>query len=281
MANLRRAVLWLTLCAVSPAAASPVDRWATPIAEASARFGIPEDWIRRVMTVESGGRTVLGRQPIRSTAGAMGLMQLMPATWREMREAHRLGFDPDDPRDNILAGTAYLRSMYERFGYPGLFAAYNAGPARYARHLATGSRLPLETEHYVAAVARGGLRAGPTPVPLLAARGAARPTLFARLGADVSVAQEEDSATARSEAEGLFFRLSSSPDSAGRTPAAAPDFRTPGRLISSPVAEATGLARIGSPPGHRPPMERRSPIAGERVIQSRIDRSPGRLFRAE
>ena len=58
----------------------------------------------------------------------MGLMQLMPATWAAMRAEHGLGHDPHDPRDNILAGTAYLRAMYDRFGYPGLFAAYNAGP---------------------------------------------------------------------------------------------------------------------------------------------------------
>ena len=83
----------------------------------------------------------------------MGLMQLMPGTWQEMRAAHGLGRDPHDPRDNILAGTAYLRAMYDRFGYPGLFGAYNAGPARYADHLARGSRLPQETVAYMATTA--------------------------------------------------------------------------------------------------------------------------------
>ena len=63
-----------------------------------------------------------------------------------------MGFDPHEPRDNILAGTFYLAEMHERFGYPGLFAAYNAGPARYARHLATGQALPAETRAYVARV---------------------------------------------------------------------------------------------------------------------------------
>ena len=126
--------------------------WSAHVREASARFGIPEDWIRRVMRAESGGRTMLEGRPITSRAGAMGLMQLMPGTWTEMRKAHGLGRDPHDPRDNILAGTAYLRAMYDRFGYPGLFAAYNAGPARYAEHLATGLRLPAETVAYVAAV---------------------------------------------------------------------------------------------------------------------------------
>lgn len=136
----------------SPAAAQAVDRWSGHIAEASARFGVLQNWIRRVMRAESGGRTMLGGQAITSRAGAMGLMQLMPGTWREMRAAHGLGTDPHDPRDNILAGTAYLRAMYDRFGYPGVFAAYNAGPTRYAEHLVTGRRLPLETVAYVAAV---------------------------------------------------------------------------------------------------------------------------------
>ena len=106
------------------------------------------------MRAESGGRTTLDGRPITSRAGAMGLMQLMPGTWAEMRVKHDLGSDPHDPRDNILAGSAYLRAMYDRFGYPGLFAAYNAGPARYAEHLATGRRLPAETIAYVAAVGR-------------------------------------------------------------------------------------------------------------------------------
>ena len=134
-----------------------LDRWSAHITEASTRFGIPGEWVRRVMRAESGGRTMLEGRPITSRAGAMGLMQLMPGTWTEMRNVHRLGRDPHDPRDNILAGAAYLRAMYDQFGYPGLFAAYNAGPARYAEYLATGRRLPAETVAYVAAV--GSLRA--------------------------------------------------------------------------------------------------------------------------
>jgi hypothetical protein len=58
-----------------------------------------------------------------------------------------------DPRDNILAGAAYLREMYDRFGSPGFLAAYNAGPARYAEHLATGRPLPRETRAYMATLA--------------------------------------------------------------------------------------------------------------------------------
>jgi hypothetical protein len=118
------------------------------IAEAARRFGIPQPWIRAVIEVESAGnpRAV-------STAGAMGLMQIMPGTWAELRVAYRLGNDPFDPRDNILAGTAYLRQMYDRFGSPGFLAAYNAGPARYQNHLDTGRALPLETRNYLAILA--------------------------------------------------------------------------------------------------------------------------------
>lgn len=155
-----------------PAAARPIARWQPLIAEASVRFGIPVAWIERVMRAESGGRTMLGGRPIVSRAGAIGLMQLMPGTWAEMRAVHGLGPDPHDPRDNIFAGTAYLRLMYDRFGYPGMFAAYNAGPARYADHLARGRALPQETRAYLVNVA--GLREesradAPAPPP---------PTLF-------------------------------------------------------------------------------------------------------
>ena len=88
----------------------------------------------------------------------MGLMQLMPATWAAMRAEQALGSDPFDPRDNILAGTAYLAKMYRRFGYPGLFAAYNAGPGRYAGWRTGRRSLPRETQEYLALV--GGRDAG-------------------------------------------------------------------------------------------------------------------------
>lgn len=144
------------LCATvgtARAQGAAVGRWHREIGEASVRFGVPVSWIRRVMQAESGGRLTRHGRPIVSHAGAMGLMQLMPGTWRELRELYRLGPDPHHPRDNILAGTAYLRLMFDRFGYPGLFAAYNAGPDRYARHLRTGRQLPAETRQYVVRVA--------------------------------------------------------------------------------------------------------------------------------
>ena len=138
-----------------------VDLWHREIAEASARTGVPVSWIERVVRAESCGRTRLNGQPIISPAGAMGLMQLMPETWAEMRARYALGPDPYAPRDNILAGAAYLRLMYERFGYPGLYAAYNAGPGRYSMHLKSGKPLPAETRIYLQRVAGGHVAVKP------------------------------------------------------------------------------------------------------------------------
>ncbi|SNS88280.1 Transglycosylase SLT domain-containing protein [Sphingomonas laterariae] len=133
--------------------ADPVWRWRPYIAQASHRFGIPEVWIARVIQAESGGQTRLGGRPITSCAGAMGLMQLMPATWASMRDRLKLGDDPHDPRDNILAGTFYLRLLLDRFGFPGLFAAYHAGPTRLAQYLSGAAPLPRATRHYVMRIA--------------------------------------------------------------------------------------------------------------------------------
>lgn len=126
---------------------SRVDPYAAFVTEAAQRFGIPEAWIRAVMRVESRGdvRAV-------SPKGAMGLMQIMPDTWASLRARHGLGTNPYDPRDNILAGAAYLREMHDRYGSPGFLAAYNAGPGRYEEYLA-GRPLPAETRAYVAMLA--------------------------------------------------------------------------------------------------------------------------------
>jgi soluble lytic murein transglycosylase-like protein len=170
VARLSGCALAFALLAAAPAAADPVAQWRPLVDEAAARFGLPAAWIERVMRAESAGRTTLGGAPIRSRKGAIGLMQLMPGTWTEMRARLGLGRDPDVPRDNILAGSFYLRLMYDRFGYPGLFGAYNAGPARYAAWLQGRQPLPVETISYLAAVADNR--------PALAVA-APRPSLFA------------------------------------------------------------------------------------------------------
>jgi soluble lytic murein transglycosylase-like protein len=122
-----------------------VDTFAAFITEASKRFKVPEHWIRSVMRVESAGK-----MRARSRKGAMGLMQIMPQTWSDLRARYDLGADPYDPRENILAGAAYIRELYDRYGTPGFLAAYNAGPGRYENSLSTGRSLPEETQGYVA-----------------------------------------------------------------------------------------------------------------------------------
>ncbi len=130
----------------------PGDPWGPYITEASRRFDVPDTWIRAVMHVESGGHEYLNGQLITSGAGAMGLMQVMPETYDELRARYDLGNDPYDPRNNILAGTAYLREMYDIYGSPGFLAAYNAGPARLDDYLSNNRPLPDETRRYVAMI---------------------------------------------------------------------------------------------------------------------------------
>jgi soluble lytic murein transglycosylase-like protein len=143
-----------------------IGRWKIFVEEASKRTRLPSDWIRAVLMEESGGRTMMAENtPIKSSMGAMGLMQLMPATWNEMKTIYKLGSDPNDPRDNILAGAAYLRILYWEYGYPGMFAAYNDGPGMIEAHRRLEETLPNETGMYVLDIAsilrtgaRGGLR---------------------------------------------------------------------------------------------------------------------------
>jgi hypothetical protein len=130
----------------------PRDPWGPYIREAAARYDVPELWIRSVMRVESGGTEYRNGELITSGAGAMGLMQVMPATYDELRSRYSLGDDPFDPHDNILAGAAYMREMYDIYGSPGFLAAYNAGPARLDDYLTNNRALPDETRRYVAMI---------------------------------------------------------------------------------------------------------------------------------
>lgn len=170
-ARFRRSAL-AVLCALSvlPAHAETTRRDASAhltsrhaitsaLAEASNRFRLPVHWLRAVMRAESGGdaKSV-------SSKGAVGLMQLMPATYGELRTRYRLGADSFDPHDNIQAGAAYLRELLDQFGEHGFLAAYNAGPGRYEDYL-RGRSLPTETTDYVRRIAPalslGGISVGP------------------------------------------------------------------------------------------------------------------------
>src|SRR3954447_4748315 len=91
----------------------PEDSWGPYVREASAKYDVPDIWIRSVMRQESGGKLYTNGGLVTSPVGAMGLMQVMPATYDGLRERYSLGEDPYDPHDNIMAGTAYMREMYD------------------------------------------------------------------------------------------------------------------------------------------------------------------------
>jgi hypothetical protein len=174
--HLRAIAAEVANCALPLVQASP-EIISKAIDEASSRFRVPSAWICAVMRAESHGdaRAV-------SEKGAIGLMQIMPATYEELRITHDLGPDPFNPRDNILAGAAYLSELFKRYGGSGFLAAYNAGPQRYEEYL-HGRRLPNETTEYIAQLApKLGLEQVPvTQVPISAE---ARPaTIFVGLTA--------------------------------------------------------------------------------------------------
>src|SRR3546814_4635416 len=73
----------LMLASTASVAADSVMRWRPYTDEAATRCGMPVAWIERVMRMESAGLTMRGGHPITSRAGAMGLMQVMPATRSE------------------------------------------------------------------------------------------------------------------------------------------------------------------------------------------------------
>jgi len=203
------------------AVTSETARFARFVSEAALRFGIPTSWITAVMQAESRGvvRAV-------SPKGAMGLMQIMPDTWSGLRSRYRLGADPFDPHDNILAGAAYLRELHDRYGELGFLAAYNAGPGRYEDHLATGRPLPAETRAYVAALTPSLHDGGSAPgnfitaiirswmdAPLFPVRRNEGSTISPRSSDGVS--QRRPTATSAADwtglapqSEGLFARLS-------------------------------------------------------------------------
>ena len=150
--------------------AQRMDRWNPLVAKASKRFGVPASWLRAVMQLESGGRTMLAEnRPIVSNMGAMGLMQLMPATWQTMRSQLGLGNDPYDPHDNIFAAAAYLGWLKSKYGYPSMFAAYNDGPRNLEARLFDARLLPAETQNYLTRITArlGGTVDAPLPQPNL------------------------------------------------------------------------------------------------------------------
>jgi soluble lytic murein transglycosylase len=106
------------------------DRIVSSVIEAHNRYGLPVDMLLAVIETESGFRTTA-----LSKAGAMGLMQVMPETGREVATDLNIPWTGDemlfDPVINIRLGSEYLHRMFRRFGHAdNALAAYNAGPAR-------------------------------------------------------------------------------------------------------------------------------------------------------
>jgi soluble lytic murein transglycosylase-like protein len=149
--------LAFAICAEARAASSRTDQsCAAHLSEAARRSALPTEVLFRVMRAESGGnpRAV-------SPRGAMGCMQIMPATWRDLTARHGLGNDPFHPRMNMIGGALYLAELARRFGFPGAFAAYNAGPARYQRWREGVAKLPSETLAYAKRIGNQPAFAGP------------------------------------------------------------------------------------------------------------------------
>jgi soluble lytic murein transglycosylase-like protein len=112
--------------------------WEPDLQELSEKYGVDPNLARAVMRLESGGNPNAV-----SSAGAIGLMQLMPGT------ARSLGVDPKDPKRNLEGGIKYLAFLADKYDgdYEKTLAAYNAGSGRVDSY---GGIPPFpETERYV------------------------------------------------------------------------------------------------------------------------------------
>jgi len=124
----------------SPSSPPAAARWSTLIAQVAAEHGVDARLLHAIVSVESAYNPQAS-----SHAGALGLMQVIPATGK------RFGADDlFDPLQNLRAGTAYLVWLSNRFGgdLDLMLAAYNAGEGAVQRH---GNRVPPfeETQRYV------------------------------------------------------------------------------------------------------------------------------------
>jgi soluble lytic murein transglycosylase-like protein len=141
------------------------------IQTAAVKYGNPPELVLRQAERESGTRqTDAAGNIIRSSAGALGIMQLMPGTARE------LGVDPYDVAQNIDGGARYLKQMYTIFkSWPLAFAAYNAGPGNMGKVIRGEKALPGETAAYVQYIMGAPLSLGPPNPSFRLGRGTQSP----------------------------------------------------------------------------------------------------------
>jgi soluble lytic murein transglycosylase-like protein len=133
-----------TVRATQPVPTAKARQFDDLIEEHASRHRVRTDLVRAVVQVESAFNP-----HAKSPKGAMGLMQLMPATMRQFKV-----LDAFNPAENIRAGVAYLRQLLDRYGNNEqlALAAYNAGPGAVDKY---GATVPpyRETKNYVVKIA--------------------------------------------------------------------------------------------------------------------------------
>lgn len=138
---------------VAPPEGARGHKFEAAVLEEAKRQGVDPNLALHVLYKETGG--LKNPESARSRAGAIGPMQLMPATARD------LGVDPTNPMENIQGGIAYLKQMMQKYQDPVMAtAAYNAGPGRVDQAIRSGrgiAALPRETQMYVPRMAEGGI----------------------------------------------------------------------------------------------------------------------------
>ena len=128
-----------------PGASGKGHKYEDVVIKEAQRLGVDPSLALHVLYKETGN--LKNPETAKSSAGALGVMQLMPKT------AKGLGVDPLNPEENIRGGVTYLKQMIDRYQDPTLaLAAYNAGPGRLDKALKSGQGimgLPRETQNYV------------------------------------------------------------------------------------------------------------------------------------
>lgn len=130
----------------------PLDPWGPYINQSSQRFNVPDQWIRAIILQETRGYQYYNKRPVTSPHGAKGLMQIKSTTYKDLAKRYNLGNDVYDPHDNIMAGTGYIRTLYNKYGAPGFVAAYHGGPGTLDAYLKRGTALPKATKNYMISV---------------------------------------------------------------------------------------------------------------------------------